>query len=107
VGGHGGAVRAQMGLNMNYPTGGPDLLEYQLDAEAAEVEADRVWQPLPFEGSWFPDAFIGSMGVVHRYLEGSIDTLPTSVEDVYKTMALVDAAYESAEHEGIAPRYEH
>ncbi len=100
-----GAVRAQMGLNMSYPIGGPDLLEYQLDADAAEVDAERVWTTLPFAGSWFPDAFIGSMGVVHRYLEGSIDTLPTSVEDVYKTMALVDAAYESAAREGIAPDY--
>ncbi len=100
-----GAVRAQMGLNMNYPTGAPDRLEYQLDAEAGEVAAERQWRPLAFEGSWFPDAFIGSMGVVHRFLEGSIDTLPTSVEDVYKTMALVDAAYASTEREGIAPTY--
>ncbi len=46
------------------------------------------------------------MGVVHRYLEGSIEVLPTSVEDVYKTMALVDAAYESAEREGIVPDYQ-
>ena len=101
-----GAVRAQMGLNMSYPTGGPDLLEYQLNADAAEVDAERVWTPLPFEGSWFPDAFIGSMSVVHRFLEGSIDKLPTSVEDVYKTMALVDAAYESAAREGVAPEYQ-
>jgi predicted dehydrogenase len=101
-----GAVRCQMGLNMSYPEGAPDLLEYQLDADAPEADADRVWTPLPFEGSWFPDAFIGSMGVVHRYLEGSIDILPTSVEDVFKTMALVDAAYESAAREGIAPDYQ-
>lgn len=94
-----------MGLNMNYPTGAPDSLGYQLDVDAAPAEADRVWRDLPFEGSWFPDAFIGSMGVVHRYLEGSIDVLPTSVEDVYKTTALIDAAYESAAHEGIVPAY--
>lgn len=100
-----GAIRAQMGLNMNYPTGAPDSLEYQLDADWPGPEEDRVWAPLPFSGSWFPDAFMHSMGVVHRFLEGSIDVLPTSVEDVFKTSALIDAAYESAAHEGIVPDY--
>lgn len=100
-----GAIRAQMGLNMNYPAGAADVLEYQLDGDAAAVEGDREWLPLSFTGSWFPDAFIGSMGVVHRFLEGSISSLPTSVEDVFKTTALIDAAHESAEQEGIVPDY--
>ena len=95
-----GAVRVQLGLNLSYPTGGPDLAEYQLDDEA-----ERGWQPLPFEGSWFPDAFVGSMAVLHRYLEGSIAELPTRVQDVYRTMAVVDAAYTSAEREGVVPAY--
>ena len=43
--------------------------------------------------------------VVQRYLEGSIPELPTSVEDVYQTMAVVDAAHTSADTEGIAPAY--
>lgn len=46
------------------------------------------------------------MGVIHGYLEGSIDTLPTSVEEVYKAMALVEPAYESAALEGIAPAHQ-
>lgn len=95
-----GAVRVQMGLNLSYPAGGPDLCEYQLDAEA-----ERGWQPLPFTGSWFPDGFVGSMAVLQRYLEGSIPELPTSVEDVYQTMAVIDAAHLSADTEGIAPAY--
>lgn len=95
-----GAVRAQLGLLLDYPSGGEDRLESQLDAES-----ELGWQPLSFTGSWFPDAFIGSMGVLQRYLAGDIDTLPTSVEDVIKTMAVVDAAYESAEREGITPDY--
>ncbi len=98
--GTGGAVRVQMGLNLNYPTGGADRAEYFLDAEAS-----RGWQPLPFVGSWFPDGFVGSMAVVQRYLEGSIPELPTRVADVYQTMALVDAAYTSAATEGIVPDY--
>ena len=95
-----GAVRAQMGLLLDYPTGGEDRLEYILLAEK-----EKGWQPLPFEGSWFPDAFIGSMGALQRYLDGSVSTLPTSVDDVYKTMAVVEAAYESEAREGIAPDY--
>lgn len=95
-----GAVRAQVGVMLDYPTGGDDRLEYQLDSEA-----DAGWQPLPFDGTWFPDAFMGSMGALQRFVEGSIDTLPSDVEDIYRTMAVVEAAYESAEHEGVVPQY--
>lgn len=95
-----GAVRAQLGLLLDYPTGGEDRLEYQLLADE-----DRTWRPIPFEGSWFPDAFIGSMAALQRFVEGSVDALPTSVDDVYRTMAVVEAAYVSAEQEGIAPSY--
>lgn len=95
-----GAVRVQLGLNLDYPTGGPDRCEYALDAEP-----ELGWRPLPFTGSWFPDGFVGSMAVLQRYLEGSIEELPTRVEDVYQTMAVVDAAYTSAETEGVVPHY--
>ncbi|WP_461475494.1 Gfo/Idh/MocA family protein [Microbacterium sp. HJ5] len=91
-----GAIRAQMGLLLDYPAGGPDALEMvRLDDKAAG------WQPVRFEGSWFPDAFIGSMGAVQRFAEGSILELPTSVDDVLHTMAVVEAAYESQESEGV------
>ncbi|WP_137844519.1 Gfo/Idh/MocA family oxidoreductase [Microbacterium sp. 2FI] len=91
-----GAIRAQMGLLLDYPTGGPDALEIVL-----LDEKERGWRDVPFEGSWFPDAFIGSMGAVQRFVEGSVPTLPTSVDDVLHTMAVVEAAYESQEREGI------
>ncbi|MEP7089820.1 MAG: Gfo/Idh/MocA family oxidoreductase [Nocardioidaceae bacterium] len=96
-----GAVRAQMGLLLDYPGGGPDVLEVNLDDEP-----DLGWRPLAFEGSWFPDAFIGSMGVLHRYLEGSLSSLPTGVEDVFATMAVIEAAHEDAARHGVAPAYE-
>jgi predicted dehydrogenase len=96
-----GAVRAQMGLLLDYPRGGEDRLEVVVDDRLHEG-----WQPVPFEGSWFPDAFIGSMSVVQRYLEGSIPTLPTSVEDVFRTMAVVEAAHRSAEAGGEPPPYD-
>jgi predicted dehydrogenase len=95
-----GAVRAQLGLLLDYPTGGPDALDYIL-----RDERDAGWRPIPFDGSWFPDAFIGSMGALQRFLEGSVPTLPTSVDDVFDTMAVVEAAYESSEREGVAPAY--
>lgn len=93
-----GAIRAQMGLLLDYPTGGPDALELAL-----RDKKELGWQSVPFEGSWFPDAFIGSMGALLRFLEGSSPTLPTSVDDVLRTMAVVEAAYSSQEHEGVAP----
>jgi predicted dehydrogenase len=95
-----GAVRAQLGLLLDYPTGGEDALEY-----IVRDDADPAWRSIPFDGSWFPDAFIGSMGALQRYLDGSIDTLPTSVDDVYDTMAVVEAAYESSDRGGIPPAY--
>lgn len=96
-----GAVRAQLGLLLDYPRGGEDRLEVVTDDRLAEG-----WRPVPFEGSWFPDAFIGSMSVVQRYLEGSIPSLPTSVEDVFRTMALVEAAHTSAANGGEPPPYD-
>ncbi len=96
-----GAIRAQMGLLLDYPTGGADALEcVRMDERAAG------WQPVPFAGSWFPDAFIGSMGVVHRFLEGSLASLPTSIDDVYRTMAVVEAAYLSVQSGGTSPPYQ-
>lgn len=96
-----GAVRAQMGLLLDYPRGGEDRLEVVTDDRL-----DDGWRPVPFEGSWFPDAFIGSMSVVQRYLEGSIPSLPTSVEDVFHTMAVVEAAYTAAAAGGEPPPYD-
>ena len=96
-----GAVRAQLGLLLDYPRGGEDRLEVVTDDRL-----DEGWRPVPFEGSWFPDAFIGSMSVVQRFLEGSIPLLPTSVEDVFRTMAVVEAAYASAESGGTPPPYD-
>jgi predicted dehydrogenase len=96
-----GAVRAQLGLLLDYPRGGEDRLEVVTDDRL-----DEGWRPVPFEGSWFPDAFIGSMSVVQRFLEGSIPSFPTSVEDVFRTMAVVEAAHRSADAGGTPPPYD-
>lgn len=104
-----GAIFLQLGLLLDYPTGGADLLRIaRTDAgdtpEATRKDPDVVWEDVPFEGSWFPDAFIGSMGALQRYIEGSVPTLPTAVDDVIRSMALVEAAYTSHEYEGVDPR---
>lgn len=88
-----GAIKAKMGLLMNYPVGVPDELEYCQLAGAG----DPVWHHIPLEGSWFPDAFIGTMASVMRFAEGSADSMPTAVDDALQTMALVDAACRSSE----------
>jgi len=92
-----GAIRATMGLLMDYPNGVPDEFEYCL----LEAGTTPQWQKVQLEGSWFPDAFIGTMGSLMRYKEGSSNSLPTSVEDVIKTMAVVESAYISSDRGGV------
>jgi hypothetical protein len=82
-----------MGLLMDYPHGVPDKVEYCLLRESEPP----VWHTVPLEGSWFPDAFIGTMSSLMRYKNGETNVLPTSVEDVTKTMVMVEAAYASSD----------
>jgi predicted dehydrogenase len=86
-----GAIKTRLGLLMDYPKGLPDEFEYCL----LEPGVSPEWQTLPIEGSWFPDAFIGTMSDLMCFVEGSAHELPGSVEDAYKTMAVVEAAYSS------------
>ncbi len=96
-----GAIKAKMGLLMDYPHGMPDQFEYCLLEEGKEPE----WKELKLEGSWFPDAFIGTMASVMRYKNGETDVLPTSVEDVIKTMTVVEGAYTSSDKGGVEINY--
>jgi predicted dehydrogenase len=90
-----GAIRMGMGLNLDYPKGRPDTLAY---VERGDQTPD--WHDLPVTGKWFPDAFIGSMGSLQAYVEGSANELPTNVDAAFETMAMVEAAYRSSEHGG-------
>lgn len=94
-----GAIKAKMGLLMDYPHGVPDKFEYCIleDGKAPS------WKTIALEGSWFPEAFIGTMANLMRYTEGSDKVLHTNVEDVIKTMAVVEAAYLSSDHGGVKP----
>lgn len=118
-----GAVKAGMGLLLDYPRGLPDTFEYCITRGAGELprepgedpeesgkageagerrdhppsETDKSpqWKSLQLEGSWFPDAFTGTMSDLMRYADGSIETLPTGIDDVIHTMEVVEQAYES------------
>lgn len=92
-----GAIKARMGLLMDYPHGVPDKFEYCIMEEGKQPE----WKEVQLEGSWFPDAFIGTMSSLMRYQLGETDVLPTSVEDVIKTMAVVESAYISSDNGGV------
>lgn len=94
-----GAIKAKMGLLLNYPEGVPDEFEYCIVEEGKDSE----WVSVDLEGTWFPDAFIGTMAALQRYTVGMSDSLDISVENICKTMAVVEAAYTSSEQGGVAP----
>jgi predicted dehydrogenase len=92
-----GAIRATMGVNLDYPAGEPDTLEYCL---LGDDGAPGPWQPVRLHGSWFPEAFLGTMANLQRFAAGEDAALWTSVEDVLGTMAVVEACYRSSEAGG-------
>jgi predicted dehydrogenase len=92
-----GAIKARLGVNLDYPRGLPDELEYcRLDA----VETSPTWHTVPLVGNWFPHAFIGTMASLMRRADGEAPELPTRVEDALRTMAVVEACYESSDRGG-------
>lgn len=94
--GNKGAIQVRAGLNMDYPKGQPDRFEYIL-----LEDDDPNWRTLPINGSWFPEAFIGTMSSLMRFVDGEVDMLPTSVEDAIMTMATVEAAYQASAQGGV------
>ena len=86
------AMRAQMGVNLDYPEGRPDTLE--LFQDPAGIGAPLQ---VPVRGNWFPDAFLGVMASLQAFVAGDSTTLPTRVEDALNTMRIMEAAYRSSE----------
>ncbi|MCX5571619.1 Gfo/Idh/MocA family protein [Kaistia nematophila] len=86
-----GAASVKLGLLLNYPAGEPDELWI-----TAARGADADWRQVPLAGGWFPNAFAGVMSNLQRFSAGEDDSLVTSVEDAWHTMALVEAAFRSA-----------
>ena len=82
-----GGAYLQLGVNLDYPKGEPDILE---------INTGDGWQAVALHGAWFPDAFANRMNQLQRFANGEEDTLIGNVEDAWFTMALVEAAYESS-----------
>ena len=55
---------------------------------------------MPLRGSWFIEAFEGPMSNLQRFVAGEDTTLVGAVDDAIKTMALVEACYESSARGG-------
>ena len=83
-----GAALATMGVNLNYPEGEPDQLLF--------AARGGDWQSVPLRGSWFPHAFEGPMSNLQRFIAGEDTALVSPVEDAFRTMAVVEACYESS-----------
>lgn len=82
-----GAAYLKLGVNLDYPHGEPD--ELWLNTGAG-------WEQVPLAGNWFIAAFVGRMTQVQRFATGADAALQGSVQDAWHTMALVEAAYDSA-----------
>ncbi len=83
-----GAAQLTMGVNIDYPNGPPDTLQVSLDGGG--------WRPVALRGSWFIEAFEGPMSNLQRFVAGEDPALVSPVDDAIKTMALVEACYQSS-----------
>jgi predicted dehydrogenase len=87
-----GAAVIRMGGNLDYPRGRPDELEYCILGDGGTP----AWTSVRLEGAWFPDAFAGTMAGVMRFASGESASMPTSVEDAWLTMAVIEACHASS-----------
>jgi predicted dehydrogenase len=71
-----------------------------LGDDSRSVSSRPGWNNVSLAGSWFPDAFVGTMSNLQRFAAGEDGVLETSVEDAVKTMALVEALYRSSAKPG-------
>lgn len=83
-----GAAMVKLGLLLNYPEGEPDELWI--------TRKGGAWTQVPLQGRWFPHAFIGTMSNLQRVAAGEDSRLLTAVDDAWHTMAMAEAAFESA-----------
>jgi predicted dehydrogenase len=80
-----GMAVAKLGVLLDYPNGEPDELWFAPKGGPAEQIA--------LQGAWFPDAFIGPMANLQRFVAGEDSHLATHFEDAWRTMALVETCY--------------
>jgi len=94
-----GAIRASLGVLMDYPRGVADVFEVC----TFDANGQPVWRRLEIPGTWFPDAFIGTMASVMRAADDPALAPATSVRDAFQTMQVIDAASRSARSGGMRP----
>jgi predicted dehydrogenase len=82
-----GAARLTWGVNLAYPSGPPDTMEFASGDD---------WRDVPLRGSWFTEAFEGPMSNLQRFIAGEDATLVGALPDAIKTMAVVEACYLSS-----------
>lgn len=95
-----GAIKIRVGVYFDYPKGIADKFEY------ISLEDGKGWRELDIKGSWFSEAFIGTMGGLMKKMEDPTYVYINDVEDAYKTMLTVEAAYESNASGGTVVKYE-
>lgn len=89
-----GAMMVKLGVCYDYPNGEADELWH--------CSNGGEWAQIPLNGSWFIDAFMGTMRNVQRFDAGEDDSLYASTDDAYETMALVEACFRSLEQPAVA-----
>lgn len=89
VDGTDGSIRGTLGLLYDYPHGRPDTLEVRSNTLPTDG-----WLPYPVTSRWLPDAFLGPMADLQRWIAGGPEAT-TRVEDNLHTLALVEALYRS------------
>ena len=94
VEGTAGCAIATIGALIDYPRGQPDQLEIY-------TQSRPDWTQVPLNGRWFPDAFIGTMSNLQRFVAGEDAALVSPVADALQTMKLVEACYVADERGGI------
>ncbi len=87
-----GAIYIRLGLLLDYPKGSTDLFEYIV----LDENGGGKWQTMPIEGSWFPDAFAGSMKEMIKAVVDKKYKPDNNLEDGLKTMKWVEKAYKTA-----------
>ena len=91
----------QLGVNLDYPKGEPDILQIYPDGGPDGV---TDWVTVPLQGAWFPDAFASRMASLQRYIGGEEAALVGSVEEAWQTMAIVEAAFAASAGNGVVPQ---
>jgi predicted dehydrogenase len=95
-----GCIKITTGVYLDYPKGKPDVFKYNL------LDDGKGWRTLDVHGSWFPEAFVGTMGGLMKKVADPNYHYINNIDDAYKTMCVCEACYESSAHGETPVEYE-